>query len=91
MKDKLNREFLSWGAKAILTTIIFPGFLMAVGWFLSFVTTATKTQAEIEGMKELNRTQYSNIHNSLIDIKEDQKSQKQDIAEIRKFLMTRGY
>jgi len=89
IKKRDEDSFLVWGARAILTTIVFPGLLMGIGWFLSFVTTATKTQAELKGMKELNQTQFETISRTLTDIKEDQRIQQEDISQIKTYLMSR--
>ena len=87
IKKKDEDGFLIWGARAILTTIVFPGLLMGIGWFLSFVTTATKTQAELKGMKELNESRYESISTTLQDIKKEQEFQRQDITDIKNFLL----
>lgn len=90
MKHDGQEKFRVWGAKAILTSIIFPGIMMAVGWFASFVTTSTQTQAELDTVKRLNAQQFSHIEKTLGEIKEDQRIQNQDISDIKTFLMGRG-
>lgn len=90
MKHDGQEKFRIWGAKAILTSIIFPGIMMTVGWFASFVTTSTKTQAELETVKRLNAQQFSHIEKTLGEIKADQRIQNQDISDIKTFLMGRG-
>lgn len=72
-----RENFMKWGAKAILTGLIFPGLLVFVGWFYTFVS---DTKAEISTLKQKQKTEYEALTNSISDI-------KTDVRDIRSYLM----
>lgn len=82
-----GKSFRSWGAKAILTGIIFPAILASAGWFSAFVSSVKTTQAEVEALKKVQNIQYENLTSAIIDLKNSQKEAATDIREVRSFLL----
>jgi hypothetical protein len=71
-----NKDFKTWGAEAILTTILAPAILGIFFWFWGFVASTYQVKADVANMEKV-----------IQEIRSDVKDNRNDTKEIRTYLM----
>lgn len=70
------RDFRTWGAEAILTTMFAPIFVGFILWFWGFVISSYQVRADVDNMEKV-----------IQEIRSDVKDNRNDTKEIRTYLM----